>query len=171
MAYSLYDASIKMAIGSLGSLVRILNVAEKQPNSEAFISARLVEDMNPLSFQVDYATLLAEWVAALLSGQKYEQQSSELESYEEMHSRIAHALEQLKKVDKDKANEIGETLIMTETPQGHQEAPAKHVITIRHMPNLYFHVGMAYAILRKEGVPLGKRDWIRPYLTEFTGME
>lgn len=168
MAYSLYDASIKMANGALGSLDRILTIAEEKPNSETFISARLVEDMNPLSFQVYYATLLAESVAALLSGQEYEPQSSEIGNYEEMHSRIARTLEQLKKVDKEKANEIGETLIMTDTPQGRQEAPVKHVITIRHMPNLYFHVGMAYAILRKEGVPLGKRDWIRPYLSEFT---
>jgi hypothetical protein len=171
MAYSLYDASVKMANGALGSLEGILTIAEQQPNSEALISARLVEDMNPLSFQVYYAALLAERVAALLSGQEYELPSSDIGTYEEMHSRIARALEQLKKVDREKANAIGDTLVMTDTPQGRQEVPVKHVISIRDMTNLYFHVGMTYAILRKEGVPVGKRQWTRPYLSEFAGME
>jgi hypothetical protein len=35
------------------------------------------------------------------------------------------------------------------------------------MPNIYFHVSMAYAIIRKAGVPLGKRDWSRAFVSDY----
>lgn len=57
MAYSLYDATVIMAIGALKSLKRILIEAEKHPNSASFFTARLAEDMKPLTFQVHYSCL------------------------------------------------------------------------------------------------------------------
>ncbi len=34
------------------------------------------------------------------------------------------------------------------------------------LPNFYFHVQTAYAILRMKGVPLGKSDYLMPFLKE-----
>ena len=45
--------------------------------------------------------------------------------------------------------------------------PVKALTGLAQMPNVYFHVNMAYAILRKEGVPLGKKDWIRPFVSGY----
>lgn len=55
MTYSLYDATVVMAKGALTSLKRILTEAEKHPNSDTFFTARLVDVMKPLTFQVHYA--------------------------------------------------------------------------------------------------------------------
>jgi hypothetical protein len=41
------------------------------------------------------------------------------------------------------------------------------VVGLVNMPNIYFHVSMAYAILRKESVPLGKRGWSRGFVSEY----
>lgn len=71
MTYSLYDATVVMAKGVLTSLKRILTEAEKHLDSATFFTARLVEDMKPLTFQVHYAAFLSDSLAAKLSGREY----------------------------------------------------------------------------------------------------
>ncbi|CUM65516.1 uncharacterized protein PRCAT00003162001 [Priceomyces carsonii] len=167
MSYSLYDATVLMAKGALTSLDRILSVAEKLPDSATFLAARLSEDMNPLTFQVYYATFLAEAVASILSGREYQQPDDDLDSYEKMHTRIAEVLKELEKTDKDTVDKIGETMTHTTNHEGQVEVPVKALVGVKHMPNVYFHVAMAYAILRKEGAPLGKRDWSRAFASAY----
>ncbi|KAK9237136.1 hypothetical protein V1525DRAFT_419747 [Lipomyces kononenkoae] len=167
MAYSLYDATVVMAKGALTSLDRILSQAEKHPNSAGFFTARLTEDMKPLTFQVHYAAFTAEAVAATLSGREYIEPDEDLDSYEKMHARIDQALKELDKIDKETVNRVGETTTYAIRHEGRVEVPVKALVCSKHMPNIYFHVAMAYAILRMEGVPLGKRDWSRAFVSEY----
>lgn len=167
MAYSLYDATIVMAKGALTSLDRILTEAEKHSNSGAFFTARLVEDMKPLTFQVFYAAFQAEALAAKLSGGEYAEPEEDLDTYEKMHVLIGHALEVLDQTDKDTVNKLGETSISFTRRDELIDVPVKAVASLMSMPNIYFHVSMAYAILRKEGVPLGKRDWSRAFVSDY----
>jgi hypothetical protein len=167
MSYSLYDATVVMAQGALKSLDRILCQAEQHPNAASFFTARLVDDMKPLTFQVHYATFEAEAMAAELCGQEYKAPEDDLDSYEKMHGRIEHALKELKKLDKESVNRVGETTTHTTSHRGGMEVPVKALASSKCMPNIYFHVSMAYAILRMEGVPLAKRDWSRAFVAEY----
>lgn len=170
MAYSLYDATIIMAKGALTSLNRILVEAEKHPNSSTFFTARLIEDMKPLTFQVHYSAFSAQSVVARLSGREYTEPAEEdLDTYEKMHERIDEALHALDQVDKDMVNRLGETTTSYVRREGVDpiEVPVKAVVGLLNMPNVYFHVSMAYAILRKEGVQIGKRDWTRPFVSDY----
>lgn len=168
MAYSLYDATVGMATGALTSLSRMLTEAEKHPNSSTFFTARLVDDMNPLTFQVHYSAFQAQALMAKLSGQEdYVEPEEDLDTYEKMHARIQQALEALSKADKDEVNRLGETEVSLARRNETIQAPVKALVGLVNMPNIYFHVSMAYAILRKEGVPLGKRDWSRGFVREF----
>lgn len=167
MSYSLYDATVVMAKSALKSLDRILSEAEKHPNSATFLTARLIEDMNPLTFQIHYATFQAQALAAKLSGQEYAEPEDNLDSYEKMHARIQQAINALNTTDKDTVNRLGETTTSFVRREEPIEVPVKALVGLLNMPNVYFHVSMAYAILRKEGVPLGKRDWSRGFVSDY----
>jgi hypothetical protein len=167
MAYSLYDATVSMAIGALKSLSHILTRAEEHPNSIDLLTAQLTDDMKPLSFQVHYATFQGQYVAAELSGREYTEPEEDLDTYEKMQARIHQALEVLKDVDRESADGHAETSTQLARSTHVMEVPVKAVVTLVNMPNIYFHVSMAYAILRKEGVPLGKRDWSRGFISDY----
>jgi hypothetical protein len=167
MAHSLYDSTIVMAKGALISLDRIISQAEKLENSVTFLSSQLTDDMNPLTFQVHYATFQAQAVVAALSGQDYEEPDEDLNSYEKIHARINEALRELDKAEKDSVNRVGETITSFQLRERNIEVPVKSLVCLKYMPNIYFHVSMAYAILRMEGVPLGKRDWSRGFVTGY----
>jgi hypothetical protein len=168
MAYTFYDASVAMAKSALKSLHQILSGAEKHPDSTRFINARLVDDMKPLSFQVHFASFQAQTVAATLSGRQYlEPNEDDVESYTKVHTAIDDAFSALARLDKESVNKAAE--IMTPSPPGAKETevPVTAMIGLVNMPNIYFHVTMAYAILRKEGVPLKKRSWSRSFLVDY----
>lgn len=165
MAYSLYDATVSMAIGALHSLDRIITHGEQHPNSAAFFAGRLSEDMHPLTFQVHYATYQAEAVAAKLLGQDYAEPVEDLDSYVKMHARIQKALDMLSEIDRETVD--GEKMTTHMRHGEPVELPVRVIVGLVYMPNIYFHVSMAYAILRKEGVPLGKRDWSRGFVREY----
>jgi hypothetical protein len=167
MAYSLYDATISMAIGALKSLSQILSRAEDHPDSSSLLTARLIDDMKPLSFQVHYATFQAQSLAAKLSGREYTKPEDDLDTYEKMQARIQQALEALKETDRETVDGRAEMITQVARSDHVMEVPVKSVATLVNMPNIYFHVSMAYAILRKEGVPLGKRDWSRGFVSDY----
>jgi len=167
MAYSLYDATVSMAISALKSLSQILTHAEKHPESTSLLTARLIDDMKPLKFQVHYATFQAQYLAAKLSGREYTEPDDDLDMYEKMQARIQQALEALKETDRETANGRADAMTQCARSDHMMEVPVKGVVTLVNMPNIYFHVSMAYAILRKEGVPLGKRDWSRGFVGEY----
>jgi hypothetical protein len=167
MAYSLYDATVSMAISALKSLSQILTRAEEHPNSTSLLTARLIDDMKPLSFQVHYATFQVQYLAAKLSGREYTEPEDDLNTYDEMQARIKQALDALKEVDRETANGLADTTTQFARSDHMMEVPVKGVVSLVNMPNIYFHVSMAYAILRKEGVPLGKRDWSRGFVSDY----
>lgn len=118
--------------------------------------------------QVHYATYSAQALADRLSGRKpAEPVEVELDTYEKARARVQQVLDTLDRCNKEDVNSIGET--MTKYPRHGEEieVPVKVLATQVILPNVYFHTAMAYAILRKEGVPLGKRDWSRGFLREY----
>lgn len=84
-----------------------------------------------------------------------------------MEARIQQALEVLKEIDRETANGRADMTTQFARTGYMMEAPVKGVVGLVNMPNIYFHVSMAYAILRKEGVPLGKRDWSRGFVGDY----
>lgn len=166
--YSLYDATVTPAIAALTSLKRIITAAEQHPNSSTFITSSLYHDMKPLTFQVHYSTAQADKMVSKLSGREPTEFEDTLGSYEEMHVRIDSVLELLQGADKETINRIGETSAPTPVgPDRVIDVPVKVLATAAIMPNIYFHLSMAYAILRKEGVPLEKRDYLRAFVSDY----
>lgn len=167
MAFTLFDATIVEAKTALITLDHILNKAEKHPNAGSFPQARLYEDMNPLTFQVHGATRFSEKTLARLSGRGPMEFKDNLVSFADMHARIAQVLDLLAQADKDTVNRLGEEVAPTDLGAvGSMDITGKAFTIGASVPNVYFHVSMAYAILRKEGVPLGKGDYMMGFASE-----
>ncbi|KAF4978475.1 hypothetical protein FZEAL_5161 [Fusarium zealandicum] len=167
MAFTLYDATIVEAKVVLGVLDHLLNQAEKQPDSSRFPEARLHEDMNPLTFQVHAATRFSDLLLARLTGKTAGEYQNDLVSFADMHARIFMVQEALDQADKDTVNRLGEEVAPTDLPSaGSMDITGKAFAMGAAMHNIYFHLSMTYAILRKEGVPLGKKDYAMGFATE-----
>lgn len=162
MSYTPYDTSVLVCKDALKSLRHILQVAEKQPNSATFPKARLHEDMQPLTFQVEAASVTIAKVVARLSGtEPVSFRFLELETFADMFKRIDQVDELLNHADKDLINSrIDQTIPLPTESGGTAQLAGDGQIFGFSLPNLFFHVSTAYGILRKEGVPLGKSDYI-----------
>lgn len=168
MTYSFYDATVSMAKSALKSLDGMLIESEKCSNPGTFLTSRLIDDMKPLTFQVHYATFQCEYLSSILSGEEqYSEPEDNLNTYEEMHECINQALQKLSEVNREEANSKAESMKEIKIRDETRLVPIKALIGQQQMPNVYFHVNMAYAILRKEGVPLEKRHWSRPFVSEY----
>lgn len=168
MTYSLYDATVVVAKSCLTSLKTLIAKAEQHPNAADLLNARLIDDMHPLTFQVHYATFQAQALAAELSGRdNYPQPEQDVDTYEKLHKRIDEAIAALETTDKDVVNQREEARTEVTIRDKTMDVPVKDVVGLLHMPNINFYVCMTYAILRKEGVDVGKRDWSRAFVGSY----
>lgn len=164
MNYSLYDGSIVTAKSALTSLDHILNEAEKSSNVANLPTAQLCEDMKPLTFQVHIATLISEKLVARLTGREAINLDNDLVSFADMRERTQKVLRSLDEADKDVVNQHAEEQLPTPLGPLTLEMTGNAFASAFAVPNIFFHLNIAYAILRKEGVPLGKRDYLGSFL-------
>jgi hypothetical protein len=169
MSFSLYDISIPTIKNCLLSLTRIVDAAASTPN---LASARLVDDMLPLSFQIHFATDLAVKAAHRLQGREPPQLSQDdCLDFDGFRARISAAIETLDAVDKDLVNSRADQEVTLGLGPGKsvQISPAGYVQAYA-VPNSFFHVTTAYNIVRKEGVAVGKMTYIKPFGVEHIPM-
>ncbi|KAL6897211.1 hypothetical protein GGI43DRAFT_410643 [Trichoderma evansii] len=168
MSYSLYDATIPVAKNALKSLSNILKKGEAAPNGASLLAARIYEDMLPLTFQVFMVTDTSIKIAARLQGVEPHAWEGKIETYADCYSRIAKAEEILAAADKDLINKRQtETVPLGLGSRGTVQIPGASYANGYFMPTILFHLTTAYNILRKEGVPLGKTDYMEAYSGSF----
>ncbi|OAQ96156.1 hypothetical protein LLEC1_02109 [Akanthomyces lecanii] len=168
---TLYDGTIAVAIGSLKALAHIVSVAEAHRDSASFLAARLHDDMEPFTFQVDTATDVAQRLLAKLLGlEPVEYDEDSLTSYADLKARLSEVMKTLEGADKDAINKRPTASV---TVGVGADKPRVTFFTSDYaysaaMPNIYFHLCMAYAILRSRGVPLGKSDYMDSFFAPYT---
>jgi len=165
MQITMYDALIPVATRMLGNLSAILDkgaaFAEKKKIDPAVLtSARLAPDMFPLTRQVQIACDMAKGAAARLSGSDVPKHEDNETTFAELKARIDKTLAFIKSVPADKFKGSEDRDITLQQRSG--EVKFKGVDYLRYyvLPNVYFHTTTAYAILRHNGVELGKADFI-----------
>ncbi|KAF2163124.1 hypothetical protein M409DRAFT_26569 [Zasmidium cellare ATCC 36951] len=166
MPYTIYEGFVRQTHAALSALSNILHKAEQHPNASRFPTSRLYDDMKSLSYQVLAAT--SQTTLALARLNKTEAPTIDLSqdvtySYEEMQTRIQSALAALDAIDKQSV--LVNVDIVEPTNLGPFTAPMSVEAYLRfQQANIFFQITTAYAILRKEGVPLGKADYITPFV-------
>ncbi|EFY91986.1 hypothetical protein J3459_007935 [Metarhizium acridum] len=165
MSYTLYDGSITTAQDILISLKAILKKAETAPNAASLPDARIHEDMLPLSFQVHVVSDIAQKTAARTTGAEPQKLENDLKTFDDFYKRIDQVQELLTKIDKEVVNKrVGELVPIGLGPGKNVELPGHAYVTGYAIPNMFFHLVTAYDILRKEGVPLGKMDYLNAFI-------
>lgn len=167
MAYTIYDGFVLQAKRALTALSQILHKAEEHPNASKFPSSRLYPDMKSLSYQVRSVTVQTQMVMARLMNQElppYEFDDDPEYSYAEMYERIDHTLKIIQEADKEYIIAHGEDV--QNLKLGPLDQPMSGIALASLMQaNIFFHTTTAYGILRKEGLEIGKSDYILPFLT------
>lgn len=163
---SMYQASIPGFLHHLDTLSKILKKAEdhakaKNIDPSVFVNARLAPDMFPLSRQVQIATDGVKGFAARISGTDLPSFPDTETTFEELQARIKKTSDFLKtfkpeQIDGTEDKDI--TFPRRNAPDWHFKGLA--YLTTFVIPNLHFHVTTTYAILRHNGVELGKKDYL-----------
>ncbi len=167
MSVSLYDVSIPVFTLSLSNLAAILDKATvhaeaKKVGPNVLPGTRLIADMLPLSAQIQIACDTAKGAAARLAGveaPKYEDTEATLA---DLKARVDKTLAFIKSVKPEQFDKAETREIVLQFPQTTMKFTGLNYLTNFVLPNFFFHMTMAYALLRKNGVELGKRDFLGP---------
>jgi hypothetical protein len=167
MAFSLYDASIPIFTLTLSNLLVILDKAEihakaKKLDAKVIPQARLIADMLPLSAQVQLACDNAKGAAARLAGVAVPKHEDVEATLEELAARVAKTMDFIKTIKPEQLQGAETREIVLQLPQTTLKFNGGNYLANFALPNFFFHVTMAYALLRKNGVELGKRDFLGP---------
>ena len=166
MSLSMYTASVPVFRQILGSLAAILDKAEshadlKNIEADALLKARLFPDMFPLLRQVQVATDFAKGTVARLGGVEVPRYEDDETDFAGLQARIAKVLAFIDSVPREEI-EDGERREITVGTGANQRQFASGRDYLLHyaLPNFYFHATTAYAILRHNGVDIGKKDFV-----------
>ena len=166
MATALYDLTVPVLLRALRNLSAVLEKgrvhAEAQGLApEALLQARLFEDMAPLTSQVQRVSDAAKG-ALVRIGQVANVAMEDTETtFEQLQARIAATIAFVEAVPREAIDGREDAEIILQIPNtGSLTFTGRDYLLGFVLPNVFFHVTTAYAILRHNGVPLGKRDYL-----------
>jgi len=165
LSLSLYDTSIAVYIRMLGNLSHFLDKAETFAAEEKIPLSKLTEaslghGMFPFTRQIQLASDAAKGGAARLAGIEAPAMPDTETTFPELKERIAKTVAFLQSVKRDQVEgQEGREIVMA-LPTRKLEFTGESFLLTFSLPNFLFHVTTAYAILRSQGVPLGKMDFL-----------
>ena len=165
MTISMYKASVPVFVKGLTNLKAILEKAAahaqaKKIDETVFAGARLYPDMLPLTGQIQIATDFARGTTARLAGTEMPKWEDNEKTLAELIARVERTLEYVKpftaaQLDGTEGKEI------TRPIRGQPKTfTGLNYLLQFALPNFYFHSTTAYAILRHNGVEIGKPDFL-----------
>lgn len=165
MSLSIYQASIPTFLRTLGNLPAILKKAAahaeaKNIDPRIFIDARLAPDMFPLARQVQIASDAAKGAGARLAGLEVPSYADTETTFDELQARIARTVEFLEGIREEQLDGAEERNVTLKVRGQEISFNGRDFLFGFALPNFFFHVTTAYAILRHNGVELGKMDFL-----------
>jgi len=164
----MYDFSVPMLTRGLQVLLHILDkgisyATEHKLPVDDLVNWRLVEDMKPLSFQIQVATNTTKFMLArVLKRSDLPVWADDESTVAQLKARVQQTIDLLAAVKKEEfEGREGQECIL---PSGGKEIKLTGLTYLQGyaLPNFYFHVVTAYDILRAKGVQVGKQDFLRP---------
>ena len=161
----MYQASTPCFARILRNLSSIIDKAEahctaKKIEPAALISARLFPDMFAFTRQVQIACDTAKGAVARLAGVDIPKHEDTEQSFAELKTRIAKTLDFIESIPAAKIDGSEEREIVLPMRSGERRFKGMQYLLGFAYPNFYFHATTAYALLRHNGVELGKMDFI-----------
>ena len=162
MSFGIYDASVPVFVNSLTNMRGWLNKAAEEKSESALMDARLVPDMRPFPAQYQMASDSAKNALARLTGTESPSMPDAETSFSELMERCDRTIEYLRSFDARSldGSEDREVVIKFPNGMGYRFLGGQYLSGFA-LPNFFFHVTTAYAILRSAGVSLGKPDFLQ----------
>ncbi len=169
MTISLYSASVPVFKQMLNATASILNKAEahataKKIDASVLLQSRLYPDMFPLLQQVQIAADFARGVSARLAGVDVPVVDGSQTSFADLQILIATSLAfldtlELAQIDGQENRDI---ILRPGTPKERKFSGQAYLLNYA-LPQFFFHTTTTYAILRHNGLEVGKRDYMGTY--------
>lgn len=161
---NLYPVSVPVFLKTLGNLKHILEKAKSYAHQEGWseselLEARLAPDMFPLVRQVQIASDAAKGIAAGLAGVPVPVMEDTETTLDALIKRCDKTIQFLGSLSADQFEGAEERLIPFKYVEG-KSMTGEATLLQSNLPNFFFHVVVAYALLRHKGVPLGKADYL-----------
>ena len=163
----MYYHAILQCTQALRNLEAWLDRAEQHAAAKKFDVAvlmigRLAPDMKPFVYQVQSACDYAKAAAAWLSGQTPPRHEDNEQTMDELRARIRKTVAFAESVQEPQyVGAADRKVSLSFAPLGKVLGGESYLLQMT-IPNVYFHVAMAYAILRHNGVDIGKMDFLGP---------
>ncbi len=165
MSISMYSASVPVFTRMLSNLSHFLdkataNAAVRKFDTAVLVNDRLAPDMLPFATQVRIACDAAKLSFARIGGVDAPKFDDNETTFEQLKQRIAQTLAFIATIKPEDMN--GKEAVVVTFKAGPVERTLSGEDYLKHWatPNVYFHVTTAYNILRKNGVDLGKTDFL-----------
>lgn len=165
MKISMYSMSVETFLPMLATLSTLLDkglkhAAEKKFDPGVLVNARLAPDMLPLSRQIQIACDMAKNGSSRLAGQEAPRFEDNESTIEELRTRIARTIDHLKSIPASAIDGSEDRDIKIPMHERTLEMKGLPFLRTWALPNFYFHLVATYAILRHNGVEIGKRDFL-----------
>lgn len=161
MSISPYQASVPAFVTMLTNIKGWLDKAAAQKDEALLIDARLAPDMFALARQVQITSDTAKNAAARLAGVDAPSMPDTEASFAELKARCDATIAFVQSVDPATIDAgITREVVMTFPNGGGMRFDGLTYLNGFVLPNLYFHASMVYAIMRREGVDVGKMDFL-----------
>ncbi len=169
MTNAIYTTSLPVFKQMLGGLQEVLRKAnahalDKKIDPNALLQTRLYPDMFPLLRQVQVATDFAKSVSARLAGVDVPKVDDTEQTFDDLQARIETVLAFMAGLDEARFADAAMREIVTQagTPKEKRFTGQSYLLNYG-LPHFFFHITTAYAILRHNGVEVGKKDYIGTY--------
>jgi hypothetical protein len=161
----MYQASVPVFKRMLANVGAMLEKAERYAQQRkidpvALLTARLAPDMYPLTKQVQVASDMAKGCAARLAGVDAPKFEDNEATFADLQARIAKTTAFLDTLKPAQIDGSEEKAIVLQFPSQTFNFTGLDYLQGFGTPNVYFHVSMIYAILRHNGLDIGKGDYI-----------
>jgi len=165
----MYNHSVPVFTQMLTAMKAVLaqvdaHVAAKSMEPDAFLQARLFPDMLPLLKQVQIAADFARGVSARLSGVDVPAYEGTEQTFAELDALLVRTIAFLDSLNAAQfdGSESREIVLRPGTPK-EKKLSGQAYLANYGLPQFFFHVTTAYAILRHNGAVIGKRDYMGAY--------
>lgn len=168
MTTTLSDIALPTFLGGLSALKRILekakaHIEEKKIEPRALLDARLYPDMFPFVRQVQVATDLARRGCDRLADKEPSQFKDEEVDFSQLIARVESTIVYVEAADRAAIDAAEARKVILDLGQKLEFTGRSFLLTFA-LPNFYFHLTTAYALLRHNGIEVGKRDVIEPLI-------
>ena len=166
MSLSMHAASVPVFVRMLGNLLAWLDKAEahaqaRQFDAQNYLGLRLAPDMLPFARQIQIASDGAKACVARLAGIEVPKWGDDETTLDELRARVRRTIEYVQSFEPARFEGSEQREILVPTRAGEpRRFTGEDYLRFFVLPNFYFHLTTAYALLRHAGVELGKRDYL-----------